>query len=220
MARKKPKFEYAIICDDIREEMRKKLSFIGIYGPNILVSKIPFVFPKLCFAISYKDVKGGDSFSIELKNPSDEQLGKIITGSVPKEVKDNIITLAWHMPVSFEPKLYAIAIGKTRFSAGMINKSKAFVVNFVPFSLKDKALVCGTKTGAHIDKFEESGLTKEESDSVDCARIKEALGYMECEVVNEVDCGDHTIYIGKVLHSNVKKDEKRLMQKDKDFVGC
>lgn len=90
MARKKPKFEYAIICDDIREEMRKKLSFIGIYGPNILVSKIPFVFPKLCFAISYKDVKGGDSFSIELKNPSDEQLGKTITGSVPKEVKDNI----------------------------------------------------------------------------------------------------------------------------------
>lgn len=90
MARKKPKFEYAIICDDIREEVRKKLSFIGIYGPNIFVSKMPFVFPKFCFAISYKDVKGGDFFSIDLKNPSGEKLGTTITGNVPKEIKDTI----------------------------------------------------------------------------------------------------------------------------------
>ena len=40
-----------------------------------------------------------------------------------KELKDNIITLAWHMPVSFNPKLYAIAIGKTRFSC-VANKFK------------------------------------------------------------------------------------------------
>ena len=90
MARKKPKFDYAIICDDIREEIRGKLSFIGIYGSNILVSKIPFVLPKLCFAISYRDVKGGDTFSIELINPSGEQLGKTITGTVPEKAKGNI----------------------------------------------------------------------------------------------------------------------------------
>jgi len=135
-----------------------------------------------------------------------------------KQVKDNIITLAWHMPVSFNPNLYAISVGKTRFSCEVIKKSKAFVVNFVPFSLKDKALICGTKSGAHIDKFEEAGLSKEEASNVDCPRIKEALAYIECEVVEEVDAGDHIIFIGKVLNSKVKREGKRLMQKAGGFI--
>jgi len=136
------------------------------------------------------------------------------------EVKDNIITIAWHMPVSFNPKLYAIAVGKTRFSADIIKKSKAFVVNFVPFTLKDKALICGTKSGMHIDKFKESGLTSEEGTSVDCPRIKEALAYIECEVINEVDAGDHIIFIGKMLNSDIKKGGERLLQKASDFVAA
>ncbi len=135
-----------------------------------------------------------------------------------KQVKDNIITIAWHMPVSFNPKLYAISVGKTRFSCEIIKKSKAFVVNFIPFELKDKALLVGTKSGMHIDKFKEAGLTKEECDNIDCPRIKEALAYIECEVINEVDAGDHIIYIGKVLNSNIKKAGKRLLQQEKDFT--
>ena len=135
-----------------------------------------------------------------------------------KEVKDNIITVAWHMPVSFEPFLYAISVGKTRFSCKIIQKSKAFVVNFVPFELKEQALKCGMISGEHKDKFKETKLGKEEAKSVDCLRIKEALAYIECEVVNEVDAGDHIIFIGKVLNSGVKKEGKRLMQMDKDFT--
>ena len=90
MARRKPKFEYAIICDDIRQEISNKLSFIGIYGKDIFVSKIPFTFPKLCFAILYKDIKAEDSFSVELIEPSGKPIGETINGSVPKEIKGNI----------------------------------------------------------------------------------------------------------------------------------
>lgn len=137
-----------------------------------------------------------------------------------KQVKDNIITLAWHMPVSFNPNLYAISVGKTRFSCEIIKKSKAFVVNFVSDNLAKEALVCGTKSGAHIEKFKEAGLTKEEASSLDCPRIKEASAYMECEVINEVDAGDHIIFIGRVLNSKVKKSGKRLMQKASEFIGA
>ena len=90
MARRKPKIKHTIICDDIRQEIGNKHTFIGIYGPNILVTKIPYVFPKLCFVIFCEDVKGGDVFSIELKNPSGEQLGNTITGSTPEKIKGNI----------------------------------------------------------------------------------------------------------------------------------
>jgi len=70
-----------------------------------------------------------------------------------------------------------------------------------------------------MDKFKESGLTKEEADNIDCVRIKEAIGYHECEVVNEVDAGDHTIFIGKVVNSELKKETKRLFQGSSSAKG-
>jgi len=127
-------------------------------------------------------------------------------------LKDNIITVAWHMPVSFEPMLYAVSIGKTRFSCRLIKESKAFAVNFMPFELQKNALFCGTNSGEHIDKFEKSGLEKEECSSIDCPRIKDALAHIECEVINEIDAGDHIIFLAKVLKSEEKKEGKRLFQ--------
>lgn len=127
-----------------------------------------------------------------------------------EEVKDNIITLDWHTPISFNPFLYAISIGKTRFSLNIIKNSKVFIVNFMPFELKKEVLYCGRNSGEHIDKFKEAGLTKEESEKLDCCRIKEAIAYLECEVVNEIEAGDHIIFIGKVINSYEKEEKKRL----------
>lgn len=137
-----------------------------------------------------------------------------------KEIeKDDIITVAWHMPVSSEPQLYAVSIGKTRFSCSIMQKSSSFVVNFIPYELEEKAVFCGSRSGEHIDKFKDSGLTMEEAQNIDCGRIKEALGYMECEVINEVDAGDHIIFIGKVVNSDLKEVSKRLFQGiRKDFT--
>ena len=134
------------------------------------------------------------------------------------EIKDNIITLGWHMKTSHNPFLYAISVGKTRYSLSLIRKSKVFVVNFMPIELKDKVVFCGKTSGETIDKFQASGLHKEDAESVDCPRIMEALGYLECEVVNEVETGDHILFIGKVIKSILKREGKRIFQTDDDFT--
>jgi flavin reductase (DIM6/NTAB) family NADH-FMN oxidoreductase RutF len=41
--------------------------------------------------------------------------------------RDNIMTLDWHTPLSFDPMLYAVSIGKTRFSLNLVKKSKVKV---------------------------------------------------------------------------------------------
>lgn len=130
--------------------------------------------------------------------------------SSKEEVKDNVLTLDWHMPTSFDPFLYVISVGKKRFSYGIIKESKVFVVNFMPFELKKEVLFCGRNSGEHTDKFKESGLTKEESEKLDCCRIKEAAAYIECEVINEIETGDHIIFIGKVINSYETEEKKRL----------
>jgi len=151
----------------------------------------------------------------EITNPRQVILvtSRAITDILGKETtKDDIITLTWHMPCSHNPDLYAICIGKKRFSYKLIKKSNVFAINFISHSLEEKALFCGTHSGEHVDKFKQTGLNKEECDSIDCSRLKEATAYIECEVINEVETGDHVIFIGKVLNSTVKNDDKRLFQ--------
>jgi hypothetical protein len=76
MPRKQPKFEYAIICDDIREEIGNKLTFVGTYADVIIVKKLPHSFPKLCFFVQYKNITAGDRFLLELTDPSNKRLEK------------------------------------------------------------------------------------------------------------------------------------------------
>ena len=130
--------------------------------------------------------------------------------------KDNAITLDWHMPVSFNPQLYAIAIGTSRFSHKLITEGKAFVVNFIPETMKKAAVYCGRHTGEHSDKLKDTGLETYDADNVDCPRIEGAVGYLECEVVQEITAGDHTIFIGKVVHADLVSEKKRLFHIDKD----
>ena len=138
---------------------------------------------------------------------------RAVTDIFGKETtKDDAITVTWHMPCSHDPELYAVCIGKKRFSYSLIMKSGVFAVNFIPQSFEEKALFCGTHSGEHIDKFRQAGIAKEECDNIDCSRITDAVAYIECEVVNEIEAGDHVIFIGKVLSSATKNDKKRLFQ--------
>lgn len=130
--------------------------------------------------------------------------------------KDNAITIDWHMPVSFTPQLYAIAVGKTRFSHKIIQESSAYVVNFLPPDMADAALYCGRRSGEHLDKLKEAKLKLHDADNVDCGRLVGAVGYLECEVIQEIDAGDHTIFIGKVVHADMIRESKRLFHVDHD----
>ena len=124
--------------------------------------------------------------------------------------KDNIITLAWHMPTSFSPGMYAISIGRTRFSHDMIKDSGVFCVNFMHAEHRRGMEVCGSVSGSGTDKFKESGFGKEECEKIDCPRIKQSAGFLECKVVGSMETGDHTIFVGDVLNSGLRSSGERL----------
>ena len=114
------------------------------------------------------------------------------------------------MPVSFEPLLYAICIGKERFSLSQIDKSGVFVVNFMPFKYKDDVLYCGRHSGKVIDKFERTSLTKADAEAVDCCAVNEAVAWIECQVIDRKEYGDHVVFIGSILNVKENKNLKRL----------
>ena len=46
------RYVHTTFCDDIRQEIGGKLSFIGIYGTTLYAQSFPLTLPKLCLAIN------------------------------------------------------------------------------------------------------------------------------------------------------------------------
>jgi len=131
--------------------------------------------------------------------------------------QDNVMTACWAFPVSFDPLLFGVAIGRERHSHSLIRKGSEFVLNIPGEDLLDAAIICGENSGRDTDKFEIAKLTREKSEKVSSPSIKEALSSIECRVVKSVEAGDHTIFIGEPLNINQRKKGKRLIQ-DQDGI--
>lgn len=131
--------------------------------------------------------------------------------------KDNAMTLSWHSPASFDPALYSIYVGKERFSYDLIRKGKCFCVNFLSDGDGEIALIAGRRSGRDFDKF--SVLEKVECEKIGCPRLKKAVAFLECQLIDEFVVGDHVVFVGRVVNSKVLKEGKRLFQvKGNDFT--
>ncbi|MBE3137531.1 MAG: flavin reductase family protein [Thermoplasmata archaeon] len=120
--------------------------------------------------------------------------------------KTNIITLAWHTPISRKPPLYGISIAPKRYSHALIEKSKEFVINFIPYSLVEAAQFCGTHSGLSTDKLCKTGLTLVPSKKLSTPLIKEGYAHLECKLAKSVPFGDHTLFVGEVITVSADED--------------
>jgi flavin reductase (DIM6/NTAB) family NADH-FMN oxidoreductase RutF len=113
--------------------------------------------------------------------------------------KPNILSVAWHSPLSHEPPLVGIAIHHRRYSHDLIQAEHEFVVNVVGMAFEGAVQICGSYSGASIDKAKLAGLSFSPARTVRPPYLSSALGHLECRVWGEVPAGDHTLFIGQVL---------------------
>lgn len=120
--------------------------------------------------------------------------------------RTSIITIAWHCPVSFKPPALGIAVGKSRFSAELIEKSGEFVVNIPDWQLLPAVVLCGTRSGRDVDKFAAAGLTAVKGRKLlKAPKIKECIGAIECSVIDQVEAGDHIMFFGEVIYAEAEE---------------
>lgn len=85
----------------------------------------------------------------------------------------NIITLAWIGIVSSTPPTIGISLKKSRYSLGLIRKTREFSVNIPAASFFKEVDYCGITTGRKRDKFDDTGFTPMESSKISPPIIKE-----------------------------------------------
>ena len=132
--------------------------------------------------------------------------GPTVLASCHHEGTNNIITLAWCMPVSIEPPMMAISVAPARFSHDLIAGSGEFVINVPGSELLPAVWFCGTRSGRDVDKFGGAGLTAGAAASVGAPIVNECFAHIECEVVDAPSEGDHTVFMGKVVSGSVETD--------------
>ncbi len=120
--------------------------------------------------------------------------------------EDDIVTLAWIGVANSTPPIISAGIRPTRYSAGLINRSREFVVNIPTVALLEEVDYCGVVSGFDIKKFETTGLTREHASKVKAPMIKECPINLECRLRRTVLLGSHRLYLGQVLETHIEED--------------
>jgi flavin reductase (DIM6/NTAB) family NADH-FMN oxidoreductase RutF len=126
--------------------------------------------------------------------------------SVDETGKPNIMTAAWTIQLSTEPPLYGILISPKRYTYELITKTKEFVINIPTKNIKEKVMACGNTSGRNVDKFKQTGLTPIPAKKVKAPWIKECIIHLECKLVDQHPCGDHTLLVGEIQTAYIDKE--------------
>ena len=112
----------------------------------------------------------------------------------------NIITIGWTGILSSDPPRTYISVRPSRHSHKIISETGEFVINLTNESLALATDYAGIYTGAKVDKFKVTGLTKEKSLAVSAPTIKEAPVSLECRVFDVIESGTHDIFMADIVN--------------------
>jgi flavin reductase (DIM6/NTAB) family NADH-FMN oxidoreductase RutF len=100
------------------------------------------------------------------------------------------------------------SLREATYTFGNIMERKAFTVNIPPESFAEESAYFGRVSGRDTDKFLTTGLTPVKSDLVDAPYVKEFPLVVECRLLQTVELGLHTMFIGEIM--DVKANDSIL----------
>jgi len=140
-------------------------------------------------------------------------LRKIPHGLYICGVKDddnlNGFTVSWLMQSSFEPPLVVNCIKRETGSHEMLKKNGVFSVSFLESGQKDMAAKFFKPQSRVGNKF--ADVEFYEGEATGCPIISDSLGYIECKVVDSVEKGDHSVYVGEVIAAGIHRQGEPLL---------
>ncbi len=117
--------------------------------------------------------------------------------------KPNIMTAAWTGIVNSDPPMTYVSIRPSRYSHGIITKTKEFVINMTTLNLVKAADYCGVKSGREINKFKEMCLTPKPCSIIKAPQIEESPVSLECQVVQIFPFDTHDMFLAKIIAVHV-----------------
>jgi flavin reductase (DIM6/NTAB) family NADH-FMN oxidoreductase RutF len=123
----------------------------------------------------------------------------VLVTSVDSEGRPNVMGVSWMTKLSFEPFLMAVSIGRKRYSHDLIKAQGEFAICYPSAEQQKAAMYCGSHSGRCEDKFARTGLVAVPSKKIRPPTIEGSTVAFECRLVQSLEVGDHTLFIGEVV---------------------
>jgi flavin reductase (DIM6/NTAB) family NADH-FMN oxidoreductase RutF/rubredoxin len=111
--------------------------------------------------------------------------------------------------ITSDPPTIAVSINKQNLTHEFISESKVFVASILsrdtPLSLIGQF---GFKSGREVDKFKDVNYRLGETKAP--VILDHTIAYLEARVINQVDVGTHTIFVGELVGADVLKEGEPL----------
>lgn len=122
--------------------------------------------------------------------------GFLAVGSKADDGTADAMTANWGTQVSFDPRVYAIAVQESSNTAANIKATGVFSINFMPGDSHDLAVKMARRP--------ESGEARLKGQEVSTHGtgtpvLGAAVGWIECKVVDSAQPGDHIVFFGEVV---------------------
>ena len=140
--------------------------------------------------------------ALRLVNP-----GPLVLVTARYKDRLNVMPAAWVVPLSKAPPLVGVAIHRSRFTHELVRRSQQFALNVPGRPLAEAVVQLGSTSGRDVDdKLTSVGFTLAEPQQTNAPLIEQCLAWLECAVVNEVEVGDHTLFVGEVLAARAEQE--------------
>jgi flavin reductase (DIM6/NTAB) family NADH-FMN oxidoreductase RutF len=133
--------------------------------------------------------------------------GLYLVGSRSGE-RRNAMTLNWASQVAFEPKLVGIGVEKTAVTHELIAEGGCFTLNTV--DREDRAIVRKFTKPVDVEWAGDEGTLNGfpfHQATTGAPVLTQAVAYVDCQVRQPVETGNHTFFVGEVVDSGFLKDE-------------
>jgi flavin reductase (DIM6/NTAB) family NADH-FMN oxidoreductase RutF len=133
--------------------------------------------------------------------------GLYVIGSTDKGERRNAMTLNWATQVSFDPKWIGIGVEREALTHELISASGAFTLNLI--DREDRAIVRKFTKPVDVDLAAHTlnGFPYFDGPATSAPVLAQAVAYVECEVRNPVEVGNHTLFLGEVVNVAFLKAE-------------
>ena len=127
-----------------------------------------------------------------------------------------VFTINWVSQVSFEPPLLVASVERVSATLPLIRASGRFAL--CPFAAEQRQLAAdlGRPRARAGDKFATFDLATQETAS-GVPVLADTLGYVECEVRQEMEAGDSIVVLGEVVDARVLIDGAPLTMREAGF---
>ncbi|MDD3857140.1 MAG: flavin reductase family protein [Methanoculleus sp.] len=132
----------------------------------------------------------------------------LIIGTYGTDGRPDAMVAAWGGICSSRPPSVAVSVQKARQTYANLVEQREFTISIPSADYVKEADYFGIASGRDTDKFAATNLTPVKSDLVNAPYVGEFPVVLECRLLQTVEIGLHTQFIGEIL--DVKVDESAL----------